>query len=196
MCTHEDKWQAVADEAISQHALNRPVLIGTRTIKDSECVSELLKIKQYEHQVLNARHYKLEAEIVATAGQAGRITVATNMAGRGTDIKLDAVAEAAGGLHVICCDKNESRRIDRQLFGRSARQGDPGSYKIICSLEDDGVIKYFSKFTLMLLRYRDKREIPEGQIVRFYWLANTLIKVSQRIIEYHHRQILYQIFRQ
>ena len=187
--THEDKWQAVADEAISQHEMSRPVLIGTRTIKDSECISELLKIKQYEHQVLNARHYKLEAEIVATAGQAGRITVATNMAGRGTDIKLDAVAEAAGGLHVICCDKNESRRIDRQLFGRSARQGDPGSYKIICSLEDDGVIKYFSKFTLMLLRYRGKREIPEGQIVRFYWLANTLIKVSQRIIEYHHRQI-------
>ena len=187
--TQEEKWQAVIDEAIAQQALNRPVLIGTRTVKDSEYISELLKNKQYEHQVLNARNYKLEAEIIAAAGQAGRITVATNMAGRGTDIKLDAAAEAAGGLHVICCEKNDSRRIDRQLFGRSARQGDPGSCKVICSIEDDAVIRYFIKITLLLLSYRDKRQITSGKIAGPYWLASTLVKVSQRIIEYYHRQI-------
>ena len=187
--THEEKWQAVVDDAISQQALNRPVLIGTRTLKDSEHISELLKIKQCEHQMLNARHSRLEAEIIASAGQAGCVTVATNMAGRGTDIKLDAEAEAAGGLHVICCEKNDSRRIDRQLSGRSARQGDPGSYKLICSLEDDAVVKYFNAIVLMLLNSRIKRQLPAAQIVRPHWLASVLINMSQRIIENYHRQI-------
>ena len=187
--THEEKWQAVVDDVISQQALNRPVLIGTRTVKDSEHISELLKIKQCEHQVLNARHYKLEAEIIASAGQAGCVTVATNMAGRGTDIKLDAAAESAGGLHVICCEKNDSRRIDRQLSGRSARQGDPGSYKVICSLEDDAVVKYFGVISLMLLNYKIKRQLSVGQAVRPRWLASVLVTVSQRIIENYHRQI-------
>ncbi|VAW55813.1 Protein translocase subunit SecA [hydrothermal vent metagenome] len=187
--TQEEKWQAVVDDAIAHQILNRPVLIGTRTVKDSEYISELLNNKHYKHQVLNARHYKQEAEIVASAGQAGRITVATNMAGRGTDIKLDTAAEAAGGLHVICCEKNDSRRIDRQLFGRSARQGDPGSYKVICSLEDDAVMKYFGKISLILLNHQIKRELPEGMTVRPQWLASLLIKLSQRIIERYHRKI-------
>ena len=90
--------------------------------------------------MLNAKHNKIEAEIISEAGRAGRITVATNMAGRGTDIKLEAEAKQAGGLHVICCEKNDSSRIDRQLIGRCARQGDPGSYKVICSIEDDADI--------------------------------------------------------
>lgn len=111
------------------------------------------------------------------------------MAGRGTDIKLDAASEAAGGLHVICCEKNDSRRIDRQLVGRCARQGDPGSYKVICSLEDDAVLKYFSRVTELLLRYRNKRQLPVGSVVRPYWLASGLIFIPQRIIEYYHRQI-------
>ena len=187
--TYEEKCQAVVDEAITQQALGRPVLIGTRTLKDSEYISELLNINKCEHQVLNAKFNKQEAEIVESAGKAGCITVATNMAGRGTDIKLDADAEEAGGLHVICCEKNDSRRIDRQLIGRCARQGDPGSYKVICSIEDDAVLKYFSSITELLMRYRIKRQLPMGAVVRPYWLANALIYLPQRIIENYHRQI-------
>jgi preprotein translocase subunit SecA len=111
------------------------------------------------------------------------------MAGRGTDIKLDATAERAGGLHVICCERNDSRRIDRQLAGRSARQGDPGSYKVICSIEDDAVIKYFSNMTLMLLHYRYRRNLPFGEIMKPRSMASMLINLPQRIIEYQHRQI-------
>jgi len=187
--THEDKWQAVVDEAISVQALNRPVLIGTRTLKDSEYISDLLKNKGYEHQILNAKHHAQEAEIIDSAGRAGRITVATNMAGRGTDIKLDKAAEIAGGLHVICCEKNDSRRIDRQLIGRCARQGDPGSYKIICSIEDDAVVKYFSKVTIMLLHYRKVFKITLGQSVRPKILSTFIINLSQRLIENYHRKI-------
>ena len=187
--THEDKWQAVVEEAISQQAKNRPVLIGTRTVKDSEYISELLRLKDIEHQVLNAKHHKIEAEIISEAGRAGRITVATNMAGRGTDIKLETEAEQAGGLHVICCEKNDSSRVDRQLIGRCARQGDPGSYKVICSIEDDAVIKYFGSITLMLLQYQDKRQSLQGKTVRPNWLASLMINISQRIIEFNHRQI-------
>ena len=187
--THEEKWQAVVDEAVSQQLKHRPVLIGTRTVKDSEYISELLTLKNTQHQVLNAKHHKLEAEIISKAGQAGRITVATNMAGRGTDIKLDDAAAEAGGLHVICCEKNDSSRVDRQLIGRCARQGDPGSYKVICSVEDDSVIKYFSRIALMLLHYQNQRQLPIGRTVHPYWLASALINVSQKLIEYNHRQI-------
>jgi preprotein translocase subunit SecA len=187
--TYEEKCQAVVDEAISQQMRGRPVLIGARTLKDSEYISELLRIKKKKHQILNAKHHQLEADIVAAAGVSGCITVATNMAGRGTDIKLDAASESAGGLHIICCEKNDSRRIDRQLVGRCARQGDPGSYKIICSLEDDAVLKYFSRVTELLLGYRSKRQLPVGSVVRPYWLASALIFIPQRIIEYYHRQI-------
>jgi preprotein translocase subunit SecA len=187
--TQEEKWQAVVDDALSKQALNRPVLIGTRTVKDSEHISELLKQSNCSHRVLNAKYNEQEAEIIAAAGKAGYITVATNMAGRGTDIKLDATAEQVGGLHVICCERNDSRRIDRQLAGRSARQGDPGSYKVICSIEDGAVIKYFSNMTLMLLHYRYRRNLPFGAIVRPRSMAATLINLPQKIIEYQHRQI-------
>ena len=187
--TQEEKWQAVVDDTLSKQALNRPVLIGTRTVKDSEHISELLGLRQCKHQVLNAKFNEQEAEIIAAAGKAGCVTVATNMAGRGTDIKLDAVAEQAGGLHVICCERNDSRRIDRQLAGRSARQGDPGSYKVICSIEDDGVIKYFSSITMMLLRYRYNHNLPVGEIVRPRSMAKALVNIPQRIMEYNHRQI-------
>ncbi|MBE9564620.1 MAG: hypothetical protein IMF17_05185, partial [Proteobacteria bacterium] len=187
--TQEEKWQAVVDDAVSQQEKNRPVLIGTRTVKDSEYISELLTFKKIQHQVLNAKHNKLEAEIISKAGQAGRITVATNMAGRGTDIKLDKVAEESGGLHVICCEKNDSGRVDRQLIGRCARQGDPGSYKVICSVEDDSVLRYFSRITLMLLHYQSQRHLSMGKVVRPAWMAAALINMSQKLIEYNHRQI-------
>ena len=139
--------------------------------------------------MLNAKHHEEEAQIVKLAGRAGCVTVATNMAGRGTDIKLDDEADQAGGLHVICCEKNDSRRIDRQLAGRSARQGDPGSYKVICSIEDDAVVKHFSGITLFLLSYRLKRKLPFGELVQPCCLANLLINLSQRIVEYYHRRI-------
>ena len=135
--TSESKWSAIVEEVAEMRRIGRPVLIGTRSIEKSEHLSELLAAAGIDHQVLNARHHGLEAEIVAEAGQAGRITVSTNMAGRGTDIKLgDGVAEL-GGLHVISTEMNESARIDRQLYGRCARQGDPGTHRQFVSLEDD-----------------------------------------------------------
>ncbi len=125
--TPEQRWGAVAERALEMQGLGRPVLIGTDSVHDSEQLSAHLQAAGVVHTVLNARHDQHEADIVAQAGQAGRVTVATRMAGRGTDISLDATALAAGGLHVIHCQRNESRRMDRQLLGRCARQGQAGS---------------------------------------------------------------------
>lgn len=133
----DDRWTTVVEEVAAVHAKGRPVLIGTRTIEQSELLSERLSLAGLTHEVLNARNHAREAEIVALAGQTGRITVATNMAGRGTDIELDETAAEAGGLHVICTELHASARIDRQLIGRCARQGDPGSYRQFLSLEDE-----------------------------------------------------------
>ena len=119
------------------HASGRPVLVGTRSIDKSETLSKLLSAAGITHQVLNARHAAAEAEIIAEAGQLNRVTVATNMAGRGTDIQLGKEAHDAGGLHVICTELHESARIDRQLIGLCGRQGDPGSFRQFLSLDDD-----------------------------------------------------------
>ena len=135
--TDQQKWQAIVDEIIEVHETGRPVLIGTRSIDKSEQLSKLLTTAQITHEVLNARHLEREAQIVSGAGQIGKVTVATNMAGRGTDIKVDQDALDLGGLHVICSELHESARIDRQLIGRCGRQGDPGSYRQFMSLEDD-----------------------------------------------------------
>ncbi|MGC3967544.1 MAG: hypothetical protein QM775_09290 [Pirellulales bacterium] len=133
----EQKWHAVVDEVRTMRAAGRPVLIGTRSIDKSERLSELLTAAGIQHSVLNAHRLKEEANIVERAGEAGRVTVATNMAGRGTDIGLDDAAEAAGGLHVVGTELHESARIDRQLFGRCARQGDPGSFRQFAALDDE-----------------------------------------------------------
>ena len=135
--THTQKWQAIVEEVVTIHQTGRPVLIGTRSIDKSELLSRLLVEKSIEHQVLNARNLPIEAEIVASAGQMHRVTVATNMAGRGTDIKVDEDALEVGGLHVICTEMHESARIDRQLIGRCGRQGDVGSFRQFMALEDD-----------------------------------------------------------
>ena len=135
--TDAQKWEAIVEEVVTVHKTGRPVLIGTRSIDKSEVLSKLLAEKKIDHQVLNARNLPLEAEIVAAAGQLHRVTVATNMAGRGTDIKVDEDALEAGGLHVICTEMHESARIDRQLIGRCGRQGDVGSFRQFMSLEDD-----------------------------------------------------------
>jgi preprotein translocase subunit SecA len=135
--TKEEKWQAIIEEISQLHQVGRPVLVGTRTIDKSEQLSKLLVERQIEHAVLNARHVAQEAEIVAQAGQKGKVTVATNMAGRGTDIRLGEGVVQLGGLHVICTELHESQRIDRQLIGRCGRQGDPGTYRQYLALDDE-----------------------------------------------------------
>lgn len=135
--TSEQKWDAIVDEISEVNATGRPVLVGTRSIDKSENLVQLLEKAGISSTVLNARHVAKEAEIVAEAGQRGRVTVATNMAGRGTDIKLSEEVFELGGLHVICTELHESKRIDRQLIGRCGRQGDPGSYRQFLSLDDE-----------------------------------------------------------
>ncbi len=151
--TESAKWKRIASEIHRVHETTRPILIGTRSVRASEYLSELLKAENLDHQVLNAVHHRQEAQIVAGAGQPGRITVATNMAGRGTDIKLGRRVAQLGGLHVIAGERNESARIDRQLFGRCARQGDPGSAQAIVCLEDE----FVSRYTRNLVAYLKKR---------------------------------------
>jgi preprotein translocase subunit SecA len=135
--TSELKWKAIAEDVREQHLKGRPVLIGTRSIDKSVLLSKLLTEKGIPHQVLNAHEVALEAEIVAKAGEPGKVTVATNMAGRGTDIKLTPDVRESGGLHVICTELHDSARIDRQLMGRCGRQGDPGTVQQFMSLDDD-----------------------------------------------------------
>ncbi len=135
--TGDEKWAAIVVQVQEMHSIGRPVLIGTRSIDKSELLSELLSQAGISHQVLNARHVAREAEIVSQAGQMGRVTVATNMAGRGTDIKLGEGVAELGGLHVICTEVHDSARIDRQLAGRCGRQGDPGSIQQFLALDDE-----------------------------------------------------------
>jgi len=138
----DEKWHAIVEEIKTVHATGRPILVGTRSVQASEYLSERLQAEQLDHVVLNAVHHEQEAQIVAGAGQKGRITVATNMAGRGTDIKLGKGVAEWGGLHVLATERHESGRIDRQLFGRAARQGDPGSAIAFIAMEDELVQRY------------------------------------------------------
>jgi len=163
--TDDQKWQAIADEIEALHRTGRPVLIGTRSIDKSEILSKILDRRKVKHEVLNARHLEREAEIVAGAGELGRVTVATNMAGRGTDIKLSAEALAVGGLHVICSELHESARIDRQLIGRCGRQGDPGSFRQYLSLEDDILENGIGESAAQKLR--GYHEAPSNALKRF-----------------------------
>jgi preprotein translocase subunit SecA len=140
------KWEAIVSRIAELNRSGRPVLVGTRSVAASEHLSRLLTAHGLAHTVLNARQDKAEAEIIAQAGQPGRITVATNMAGRGTDIRLAPGVAERGGLHVIATERHEARRIDRQLFGRCGRQGDPGSHEAIVSLEDELVTVYAGRF--------------------------------------------------
>jgi preprotein translocase subunit SecA len=187
LATGAEKWSAVIEQARAMAANRRPVLIGTRSVQASEQVSRLLSAAGLAHDVLNARQDKQEAEIVAAAGGPGRITVATNMAGRGTDIKLKADVIEAGGLHVILTEFHESARIDRQLFGRCARQGNPGSVEAIVSLEDELFLRFVGPrlraAAEFLLRSRRSRA-PDQRISRR--LGELLRKVAQRNAERMH----------
>ncbi len=151
--TRTAKWNRILLEIRRVNETGRPVLVGTRSVRASEYISQLLEAENLAHQVLNAVRHREEAQIVAGAGQTGRITVATNMAGRGTDIKLGRGVAKLGGLHVIASERNESARIDRQLFGRCARQGDPGSAQAIVCLEDE----FVSRYAKNLVAYLKKR---------------------------------------
>ncbi len=145
--TEDEKWQLVVDRIRDVQNAGRPVLVGTRSVASSEHLSELLQQEGLAHKVLNARQDLQEAEIIAAAGVAQQITVATNMAGRGTDIKLAEGVAGRGGLHVIATERHEARRIDRQLFGRCGRQGDPGSYEELASLDDDLARTHLSRWS-------------------------------------------------
>ena len=152
LSTEPVKWACVVQEIRRIHETGRPILIGTRSVRASEHLSKLLEAERLPHQVLNAVYHRQEAQIIAGAGQQGRITVATNMAGRGTDIKLGRGVAELGGLHVVAAEPNESARIDRQLFGRAARQGDPGSAQGIFSLDDEVVSRYAGNAAAYLKR--------------------------------------------
>lgn len=181
--TAEHKWRAIVEEAAEIHATGRPVLVGTRSIDKSERLSRMLTEAGLIHQVLNARHSAAEAELVASAGQAGKITVATNMAGRGTDIKLGPGVVELGGLHVICTELHESQRIDRQLIGRCGRQGDPGTYRQFLALDDDILRAGFGPRRAD--RYRDQGLRSQGP---FHHLASLFRQAQARVEREHFRQ--------
>jgi preprotein translocase subunit SecA len=165
----ERKWQAVVASIARHHAAGRPILIGTRSVAASEHLAELLDKANLSYRLLNARQDRDEAEIVARAGEPGCITVATNMAGRGTDIKLVPEVAAAGGLHVITTELNDSARIDRQLFGRCGRQGDLGSCEAILAIEEDLVASFFP---LAAARLQHLEKLP-------LWLGKSVFAVAQ-----------------
>ena len=175
--TEPAKWEAIVREIAEVHASGRPVLVGTRSIDKSERLSELLTAQRIEHAVLNARDLSREAEVIANAGRLGRVTVATNLAGRGTDIRLDEATHAAGGLHVIGSELHESARIDRQLVGRCGRQGDPGSFRFFCSLDDEILKNGLSPKSLDRLRQRCGTSSGElCALEKFFQLAQRRIE--------------------
>jgi preprotein translocase subunit SecA len=184
--TKREKFNAVAKEIKELHAKGRPILVGTISVETSEMLSRLLKREGLIHSVLNAKYHQQEAEIVARAGQRGAITIATNMAGRGTDIKLGPGVAEVGGLHVLGTERHESRRIDRQLRGRCSRQGDPGSSHFFISLEDD-LMRLFGAMD-RIAKWMEKLGFNEGDELTHPWL-NRSIQSAQKKVEAHNFQI-------
>ena len=176
--TKKEKFRAVVEEIKKAHAKNQPVLVGTITIETSELLSNMLRREGIAHQVLNAKFHELEAEIVAQAGVAGAVTIATNMAGRGTDIKLDDEARAAGGLKIIGTERHESRRIDNQLRGRAGRQGDPGESRFYISLEDD-LMRLFGSEKLMSVF--SSLGVAENEQIEHKMLSSAIEKAQRKI---------------
>ena len=176
--TKKEKFNAVVEAVKEAHAKQQPVLVGTITIETSELLSKMLRREGIQHNVLNAKFHELEAEIVAQAGQAGAVTIATNMAGRGTDIKLDDVAREAGGLKIIGTERHESRRIDNQLRGRSGRQGDPGESRFYISLEDD-LMRLFGSERLM--KIFTSLGVAENEQIEHKMLSNAIQKAQEKI---------------
>lgn len=191
--SESDKWQAIADEILDIHRSGRPVLIGTRSIDKSELLSKILTARNIEHNVLNARQLVREAAIVSQAGRVGRVTVATNMAGRGTDIKVSDPALELGGLHVICTEIHESARIDRQLIGRCGRQGDPGTFRQFMSLEDEilaaglgeprakRLLQYKTQSTKSLARFAGLFRAAQAKIERRHFQARKMLLHHEKL---------------
>ena len=178
--TAREKYAAVIEETEKLVAAGRPVLVGTTTVEISELLSRMLKMKGVNHQVLNAKYHQKEAEIVAEAGKAGAVTIATNMAGRGTDIKLGEGVKDAGGLAIIGTERHDSRRVDRQLRGRSGRQGDPGSSQFFVSLEDDLMRKFGSE---RIARLMDRMGLKEGEVITHGMVSKSIERAQKKVEE-------------
>ncbi|MBN2484393.1 MAG: preprotein translocase subunit SecA [Bacteroidales bacterium] len=178
--TKREKYNAVIDECANLVKNGRPVLVGTTSVEISELLSRMLKMRGIKHNVLNAKLHQREADIVAEAGKAGTVTIATNMAGRGTDIKLSAEVKAAGGLAIIGTERHESRRVDRQLRGRSGRQGDPGTSQFYVSLEDD-LMRLFGSDRIATLM--DRMGLKEGEVIQHGMITRSIERAQKKVEE-------------
>lgn len=178
--TKREKYNAVIDECVELVKNGRPVLVGTTSVEISELLSRMLKMKGIKHNVLNAKLHQREADVVAEAGKAGAVTIATNMAGRGTDIKLPIEVKDAGGLAIIGTERHESRRVDRQLRGRSGRQGDPGSSQFYVSLEDD-LMRLFGSDRIATLM--DRMGLKEGEVIQHGMITKSIERAQKKVEE-------------
>ena len=178
--TMREKFNAVIEEIVKLTEQGRPVLVGTTSVEISELVSRLLQMRKIKHQVLNAKQHQREAEIVAEAGKPGTVTIATNMAGRGTDIKLTPESRAAGGLAIIGTERHESRRVDRQLRGRSGRQGDPGTSHFYVSLEDNLMRLFMPE---RIARIMDKLGLKEGEVIQHSMVTSSIERAQKKVEE-------------
>ncbi|MDF3026787.1 MAG: protein translocase subunit secA [Fluviicola sp.] len=178
--TAREKYAAVIDEVNKLVEAGRPVLVGTTTVEISELLSRMLKMRNIPHQVLNAKYHQKEAEIVANAGKAGAVTIATNMAGRGTDIKLGEGVKEAGGLAIIGTERHDSRRVDRQLRGRAGRQGDPGTSSFFVSLEDDLMRKFGSE---RIAKIMDRLGLKEGEVIQHGMVSKSIERAQKKVEE-------------
>ena len=178
--TKREKYNAVIDEIVKLHHAGRPVLVGTTSVEISELLSRMLKIKGIKHNVLNAKLHAREADIVAEAGQSGTVTIATNMAGHGTDIKLTEQVKAAGGLAIIGTERHDSRRVDRQLRGRAGRQGDPGSSQFYVSLEDD-LMRLFGSDRISGIM--DRLGLEEGEVIQHSMISKSIERAQKKVEE-------------
>lgn len=178
--TVREKFNAAADEISALSTAGRPVLVGTTSVEISELVSRMLQIRKINHQVLNAKQHQREAEIVAEAGKPGTVTIATNMAGRGTDIKLTAESRAAGGLAIVGTERHESRRVDRQLRGRSGRQGDPGTSQFYVSLEDNLMRLFMPE---RIARLMDRIGLKEGEVIQHSMVTRSIERAQKKVEE-------------
>lgn len=176
--TAREKFQAILDEIITLSNKGRPVLVGTASIEVSELVSKMLSLRRVKHQILNAKHHKKEAEIITNAGLSGAVTIATNMAGRGTDIKLTEESKQAGGLAIIGTERHESRRIDRQLRGRAGRQGDPGSSQFFLSLEDN-LMRLFGSERIAAIM--DRLGLQEGEVIQHSMVSKSIARAQKKV---------------
>ncbi|HEU4718498.1 MAG TPA: preprotein translocase subunit SecA [Bacteroidia bacterium] len=180
--TKREKYNAVIDEIVKCVEAGRPVLVGTTSVEISELLSRMLKLRNIKHNVLNAKLHQKEADIVAEAGKAGTVTIATNMAGRGTDIKLGPGVKEAGGLAIIGTERHESRRVDRQLRGRAGRQGDPGSSQFFVSLEDD-LMRLFGSDRIA--RLMDRMGLEEGEVIQHSMITKSIERAQRKVEENH-----------